>query len=201
MTHSSGRTGRARLQVVAGSISDMRRIASSMSRLRSRSMRSVSRSSTTETRTSGCSAQLLRAIGRKGMAASARCRCEGCRGHRWTRASGPAPRGAVRRRWRRHAAQRPPEQGRFDAVRHSVEQLDAQRCSRPAMALVMAGCERYTTAAALRKLRCSSTATNTRSSPIFRCLGRRWIRLSVTMFGFRSGRLVEEAARLLVIAR
>jgi predicted Kef-type K+ transport protein len=53
--------------------------------------------------------------------------------------------------------------------------------SRPAMALVTAGCVRCTAAAALWKLRCSSTATKTRSSLIFRCRGNRWIRLSAGM--------------------
>ena len=161
-----------------GSTSDRRRIANSMSRLRRRSSSSVSRSSTTDRKMPGCaSTSRLMATGRKGMAGIG---TVPTRRLPWAPLDSSVRSCAARRNsskmaTARGAKLRPCTVGSTPWATRS-KSLKPSVSSSPAMALVTAGCDRCSTAAALRKLRCSSTATNTRNSLIFRCRGRRWIR-------------------------
>ena len=178
-THSFSLNSGTTCMSSPGSTSDRRRIANSMSRLRRRSSSSVSRSSTTDRKMPGCaSTSRLMATGRKGMAGIG---TVPTRRLPWAPLDSSVRSCAARRSsskmaTARGAKLRPCTVGSTPWATRS-KSLKPSVSSSPAMALVTAGCDRCSTAAALRKLRCSSTATNTRNSLIFRCRGRRWIRL------------------------
>ena len=160
-----------------------RKIASSISRLRRRSASSSSRASTTETKMSGWASTRSRIardrMGTPGIG-TVPMRSEPFAPLATTASACAAPRSSPKIATAWGAKEKPCTVGSTPCALRS-KSLTPSNASSPATALVTAGCVMCSAAAALRKLRCSITATNTRSSPILRCLGKRSISVVADM--------------------